>query len=221
MKSKGHIRYRSEVEKLKNGKGVIFPGVTTIVGILNKPALVKWANKLGLDGVEVGRFVDDKADIGTLGHAMITDHYKGVETDTSDYTKNQIDKAENAALSFWEWEKKHKIEPILIEEPLVSERMEFGGTADIYGKVDGVLELIDIKTGNGIWPEHYIQVAAYGYLLAENGYKVDNYRILNIPRAETENFREELVGSISKQWLIFAHCLSIYRLRKEIKSSEK
>ncbi|GAI86127.1 unnamed protein product, partial [marine sediment metagenome] len=38
------------------------------IGVLNKPALVPWANNLGLQGINVKDYVDDKADIGTLAH---------------------------------------------------------------------------------------------------------------------------------------------------------
>jgi len=217
MKTKAHTQYRSKEKLLKNGKGTRFPGVTTIVGILDKPALIKWANRIGLEGIEVGKYVDDKADIGTLAHAMITNRLKGEDTDTSDYSANQISQSENAVLSYFEWEKSHKIEPILIEEPLVSEEFGFGGTADIYAEIDGKLELIDLKTGNGIWPEHFIQTAAYAHLLEENGHPVDRIRILNIPRAETERFQECIVPVVDKQFEVFKHCLAIYKLRKELK----
>lgn len=216
-KVKAHIQYRSATQFLKNGKGRRFPGVTTIVGILDKPALIKWANNLGLKGIDSTKFRDDKADIGTLGHAFVTDHYKKVETDTSDYTQKQIDKATNAALSYYDWEKKHKVEPILIEAPLVDEELEFGGMSDLYAKIDDKFTLVDLKTGNGIWPEHFIQVAAYKHLLEVNDYEVEDVMILNIPRAETENFISCQVKNLDLNWQIFEHCLQIYKLRKLVK----
>src|SRR3989337_1255335 len=87
------------------------PGVTTIVDGLgwNKRTLINWSNRIGLEGIEVSKFVDDKAAIGTLAHALITDKLLGRETDTSDYTKNQIDLAENSALSFWEWRSEERV----------------------------------------------------------------------------------------------------------------
>lgn len=109
MKTKAHIIY-------KTSDGVKVPGVTTVLGLLNKPALVKWANNLGLQGIDSSKYVDEKASIGTLAHAMITDKLIGKETDTSDYSKNQIDQAENSVLSFWEWEKDHKIEEVFLEK---------------------------------------------------------------------------------------------------------
>ena len=210
-RTKAHIRYKTK-------DGSIVPGVTTVLGLLNKPALVRWANNLGLQGVDVSKYVDDKADIGTLGHLLITDALQGIKTDTSDFTKKQIDRAENCALSFWEWEKEHPIrEAIIVETPLVSEAHRFGGTLDLLVKINGTQELIDLKTGSGIYPEHLYQVAALKVLLEENGYQVDKCRVLNIPRAETERFAEQVLTpqDLKVGWEIFFHLLNIYYLRKK------
>ncbi|KKM15298.1 hypothetical protein LCGC14_1697480 [marine sediment metagenome] len=219
MKTKAHIQYRSEKQFQKNGKGIRFPGVTTITNLRAKPALIKWANNLGLKGIDSTKYVDDKADIGTLAHAMITNGLQTLETDLTDYTAKQIKQAENCVLSYYEWEKEHKIDPILIEKPLVSEEHCVGGTMDIYAKVDGVFELIDLKTGNGIWDEHKWQVAAYKEILQENNYQVDRVRILNIPRHETENFQQMILSDkvLTLGWVIFFHLLCIYRTEKLFK----
>lgn len=219
MKTKAHIRYRSKVEFYDNGKGKIFPGVTTITGLLDKPALIKWANNLGLKGIDSTKYVDDKADIGTLAHAMITDNLKNEPTDTLDYAGKQIKIAENCVLSYLEWAKDKDIKPILIEEPMISETYKVGGTVDIYAEVNGVKELIDLKTGNGIWPEHHIQVAAYAGILDENGHKAEKVRILNIPRHETENFQEVVLSkrALELNKHIFLNLVKIYNLKKELK----
>lgn len=211
-KYKAHQRYRL-------ADNTICPGVTTITGILgmNKGVLVRWANRIGLEGIDSSKYVDSKATIGTLAHAMVTDKLQGIETDTSDYSKNDIDRAENSALSYYAWERGKEIEPILIEKSLISEKHRFGGQIDIFAKINGVNELIDLKTGKGIYQEYFIQVGAYGKLLEENGYKVDRIRILNIPRAESESFKEELVGHLEEYWQIFLNALSIYYLLKKVK----
>ena len=218
MKTKAHIIYRSTKIFQKNGKGIRFPGATTITGLLAKPALIKWANNLGLKGIDSTKYVDDKADIGTLGHAMITNGLQDKETDTSDYTEKQIAQSENCVLSFYEWEKEHKIEPIVIETPMVSEEYRVGGTMDIYAVVDGKKELIDLKTGNNIWPEHHTQVAAYRHILQANGHQVDRVRILNIPRNETESFQEIVLSDfvLDVNWELFKHLLQVYELRKQL-----
>ena len=209
MKNKAHVRY-----KLANGENC--PGATTITNQLHKPALVPWANRLGLAGIDVTKYVDDKAAIGTLAHRMILDYFLKDKCNTDDYAKNQIDQAENSFLSFLEWEKQHKINVTCVETQLVSEKYKYGGTFDFYGLVDGNLEVIDFKTG-GIWPEHWFQVAAYKELLLENRHHPISVRILNIPRTEDESFKEEFKVDISKYLEGFLKLLEFYYINKELK----
>ena len=218
MKTKAHQRYRLKPTE-DWPKGQIVAGVTTIVGILNKPALVPWANKMGLKGVDVKKYVDDKADIGTLAHAKIIGELTSQEVDVSDYSQQQIDAADNACLSFYEWQKEHELQIVSAEEALVSEKYKFGGKYDIYGSINGRRELLDLKTGSGIWPEHYYQLGGYLILLEEAGWLIDQIRILNIPRTEDENFQEIILSGrmidLSKE--MFLDCLSIYNRQKEVK----
>lgn len=211
MKVRAHQRYKN-----KDGKVVV--GVTTITGMLglNKRVLVNWANRMGLKGIDSSKYKDETAEIGTLGHEMITNSLIGKTTNTDDYSKNQIDKAENSALSFWNWHKKHEVEVHFVEKQLVSEQLQFGGTCDIYATVDGHKELIDLKTGKDIYIEHFIQTSAYRQLLRENGFEVEEVRILNIPRTKNENFREEVREDTEKYFQIFVHLLGIKKLLKEV-----
>lgn len=209
-KTKAHIRY-------KNRDGQIVPGVTTILGILAKPALIHWAWDLGMKGVDYRKYRDDKADIGTLAHYLIMCYLKNEKPDTNDYSASQIDQAENAVLSFYEWEKNHPLEPILVEEPLVSESFGYGGTADLVAKINGDVCLIDFKTGKGIYDDMLYQLAAYLRLVNERDIYPTNQRILRIGRDESEGFEERLVNDLSNQWQIFLSCLEIYNLKKKIK----
>ena len=59
--SRAHTRYYTT-------DGTLVPGSTTITGLLNKPALVKWANNLGLQGIDSSKYVDKAARVGTLIH---------------------------------------------------------------------------------------------------------------------------------------------------------
>lgn len=210
-KAKAHTVYKVD------GKRV--PGVTTILGVLNKPALVKWANNLGLQGVDSTKYVDALATIGTCAHYLVECEWKGEEPDLSEYDPDTIDKAENALLSFWEWRKGKDIDPLLVEEPLVSDSLRYGGTIDCYARVDGVNTLIDLKTSRGIFSEHIHQLAAYRQLLMENGYEVDNVRILRIGRDESEGFEERVYTpeQLEPHWEIFEHCRAIYELQKAVR----
>lgn len=213
-KTKAHIRYKLE-------SGEIVPGCTTVLGLLAKPALIKWANNLGLEGIDVTKYVDHKAEIGTLAHAMGTNHLIGEQTDLSEYSPEVVDLAENCLFSFWEWEDRNRIEKVhWVEKPLVSERHKFGGTADIYCDIGGAKTLIDLKTGRGIYPEHIYQLAALSELLIENGCPVDVCRVVNIPRTEDEGFAEHILSEKERQigWEIFLHLLGVYQLQRRVKN---
>ena len=213
-KARVHTAY-----KLKDG--TVAPSVTTIISELAKPALIHWAWELGTKGLDYRTFRDELADVGSLTHKMILDYFKKEKTDISDYSKNQIDLAENCFLKFLEWEGKHKVEPVLIETPLVSEKLRYGGTADFFGLVDDRPTLIDFKTGKGIYDEYWYQLSAYNQLLLEANYKPEIFIILNIGRAETEIFAEEIKTDLSRHFTIFLRCLDIYYLKKELKRGER
>jgi hypothetical protein len=211
-KYKAHTIYRN-----KDGKRI--PGVTTITGELgwSKQYLINWANRIGLEGIDANKYRDDKADIGTLAHLMITNGLQGKKTSTADYSENQIKAAKQSVKSFKAWAKDKEIEPILIEEQMVSEQYQFGGTCDIFAKVNGVMELIDLKTGKGIYDEHFIQVGGgYNILLNEHGYTPEHIWILNIPRSKGEQFEDKEIRNPDCCKEIFLKCLDIYRLKKSI-----
>jgi hypothetical protein len=209
-KTKAHIRYRLEDK-------TIVPGTTTIVGLRAKPFLLQWANRIGLEGIEMSKYVDDKADIGTLAHDMILCHFEGKECDVSDYSPKQVSQAENSLLSFFEWQKHVSVTPILTETPLVSERYKYGGTIDLYCSINGYKALVDFKTGDALYPEMAIQLSAYVQLLKESGHEVDYALILRIGRDETEGFEERRYPDLSIQWDIFKALLSVYYNEKKLR----
>ena len=195
------------------------PSVTTILGVIAKPALIPWANKLGLQGIDSTKYVDGLASVGTLAHDMILADLRGdVPADCGkEYDKATVDLAENCFISFLNWKKDKTIEPILMEIPLVSELLRFGGRTDFYGKVNDRLAIIDFKTGKGIWPEHWYQLAAYSRLIEENGHaQAIDYAVLNIPRAETESFDFKMRSSLADEWMVFRAAMTIYNLQKQI-----
>jgi|Deesub1362A_J573_1020465.scaffolds.fasta_scaffold00107_41 hypothetical protein len=207
--SKTHQRYRL-------ADGTIVPSVTSILGILAKPALVHWAWKLGTEGIDYRTYTNEAKAVGALVHEMILAHFKEVEVDYSNYTKNQIEMAENSFLSFLEWAKKHKFEPILIEMPLVSEKYRFGGTPDFYGRVDGVPGILDFKSGSGIYEEYCYQVGGYKILLNEVGYEVRFAKLIRITREEDEQFEVKNIDydPLIHYETIFLSIRSLYGLIK-------
>lgn len=212
---KAHTRY-----KLSDGS--IVPGASTIAGLRDKPYLVKWSNNLGLAGIDSTKYKDEKADIGTLTHYRILCDLKNEKENLDEYSKLQINFSDNCMLSYYEWKKKHTIIPIVCELPLISEVFRFGGTIDLYARIDNMNELIDFKTGKAIYDSHWIQLAGYEILLLENKYNVCGRRILNIPRAEDEKFNElsETTKRIEIWKREFKDLLDVYYCEKKLKKGD-
>lgn len=208
--AKAHTVYR-----LADGKTRV-PGTTTITGLLNKPYLVKWANNLGLEGIDSSTYTDEAAKIGTLAHAMVQANLQNEQLDMRQYSPIQVDLAENALISFFEWKGRHVIDPIRCETPMVSEKLKYGGTIDCYCLLDGVPTLLDFKTGKAIYEEYFVQLAAYRNLLEELDLPVKQCRILRIGRDETEGFEERSVADTSKYFEIFRNLLNVYYLKREL-----
>ena len=207
--SKAHTVY-----KMSNGQRV--PGATTITGLLNKPYLIRWANQLGLEGIDSSKYTDEAASVGTLAHALVQADIQGDKLDMDTYSPVQVSLAENAVLSFLNWKSRHAMEPILCETPLVSDKLKYGGTMDCYCKLDGIPTLLDFKTGKAVYDEYFVQLAAYKNLLLEKGYPVEQCRILRIGRDETEGFEERTVTDTGKYFKIFSCLLDIYYTKKDL-----
>lgn len=217
-RSKAHQIYR-----LADGTRV--PGVTTILGVINKPQLVKWANNLGLQGIDSAKYVDEAARIGTLAHEMIQEHLGGPKWDRGAFNPGQIDLAENAVLSFFEWERRTvgEMHTRKIEMQMVSEEHRYGGTVDWYGEINGKVWLVDLKTSKGLYPEHVFQVSAYHRMLVENGFPVDGVRLLRVGRTEDEGFDDHVIGEaqLGQAWEVFRAALALYRTKANYERHEK
>ncbi len=211
-RAKAHTRYYTS-------DGELVVGVTTVCGLLAKPQLIKWANNLGLQGIDSSKYTDEAATIGTLIHYLVECHIKGEIADVSNYSKEDQELADVGFNKFLEWEKQHNVEYLASELQLVSDKKRYGGTIDCIAKVDGVLTLIDFKSGSGIYKEYYVQTSAYRELAKEKGYKIKQIMILNIGRNENETFKTETINLklATKYNQIYKALLNIYYLKKEIK----
>ena len=218
-KTKGHTIY-------KTAKDIRVPGVTTIINDSlgwNKRVLMAWQRRELLAGRDPDKVRDQAADIGTLTHFMIECHIKGKEPDTSQFSKHDIDKAENGYLGFLEWESKYKPKYVYSEFPFVEEELRYGGTVDAIARKNGSLWLIDLKTSKGVYIDHKIQVAAYkfGYEKA-TGTKTDEVHILQLNK-NTGAFSHHPIpiSELEICWLAFIHCKALYDLKRITDSAVK
>jgi len=165
------------------------PGVTTILKVLDKPALTRWAATTVAeyvadhpDAIEVLRDAgrpalvttlkevpfqkrDKAAERGKNLHDYTQQLLEGVEIDVDTVPDELIPVLENAIAFLDDWQ----IVPLLIEAPVASRADWWAGTLDLvagYTRPDtgatGV-GVFDWKSGKGIYAEYAWQFSAYGH----------------------------------------------------------
>jgi len=174
--------------------GVPATGVTTVLGVIAKPALILWAaketatacreafNRALAEQTNIDRsFVEavceaaknthrkKKETAGTIGHIVhswIEAHINEPEVE-HDFPASA--EAVSGCKAFLDWEKAHAVEFLASERVVASRAYGYCGTLDFTAMVDGKRTLGDIKTGSGIYDEFFFQTAAYELALREEG----------------------------------------------------
>jgi hypothetical protein len=209
------------IYKNKDGKRV--PGCSTIAGVMNKPALVPWANRMGLEGIDTNKYVDALANSGTLAHYLaeckLTEELPD-PTYLDEFSNVDKSRAENSMKSFDAWYATHDIKVVEVELKLVCEELQVGGQLDSILMVDGILTLTDIKTSKALYgpkDDKWVQLAGYDLIAAEHGYDVKECRILRIGRDETEGFEFALMPYRDLQQELFRLCRQMYGIKGQLK----
>src|SRR5690606_29573417 len=132
-----------------DGEGRRVPSVTTILNGMGSDALMGWANRQGLEGIDIRR--DFRArNIGTIAHKGIEWVLRGGEKpDVSEFAPELVEAGRHTFDNWKRWYSEHEVEPLHLEVPLVHQEMEYGGTFDLLAVIDGVTTLVDWKTKDG------------------------------------------------------------------------
>ncbi len=201
-------------ERYRNTAGNIIPSVTTALDILAKPALIRWANRMGLDGIDTNKYKDELADIGTLAHLLVICSLSEELPEVDEFTPEQLRAAERCYAKYVDWEKRNPVTPLLVEHPLISEIYQYGGRLDLFCICDDAFMLVDFKTGSGIYAEALYQVSAYRQLLDEAGWHVQKAVILRIGRDDQEGAEEKILTEyeLDLGFQVFTRCLEIHKL---------
>lgn len=168
--SKDHTVYRN-----RDGKEI--PSVTTVLKLLNKPALIGWANYLGFKRTRVTDVLLESANIGTDFHAMVSDWSEGKTIIGEHY-----DVAIALFKEFLVWAEKNEMRPIKSEISMQCDR--FGGTIDSICHIGSTVHMLDFKTSKNIYPSMFLQLAGYSLLCKENAPetygRIEKFTILSI-----------------------------------------
>jgi hypothetical protein len=176
MKNASRREYR-----LKDGTMV--PGVTTVLGVLDKPALAKWraeygwqCHKDGLPSMPWPIPTDGTAGVGTIAHYKINCWLTGSQPEYDPkWLAEHIKMADVPVKRFWQYYNQRcggdpglSAPPIFTEYSMVHENLRYGGTPDLLLETDEGVELWDIKTSKAIYEEYYLQLAGYKMLLDQD-----------------------------------------------------
>ncbi len=228
----------------KNEAGKRIVGVTTVGGVFgDKGAIIRAANYLGLDGKTVqDEWYTKASNIGTLGHDLFEQYlttgiligYKGIDLllcteeeiakaniDLLPYTDEEIFKANIAKNAAIQWFEGSRIEIVWTEQPLVSEKMQCGGTPDALGKDhNGNHVILDWKTG-GVYGSALFQVAAYKIIVEENyDIEIKGFHIVRFAK-DTGDFVHRYYPELDEQVEAFPQMVKLYRLLQRTEKRAK
>lgn len=162
------------------------PSVTTLIGLLDKPALLSWANKQGLAGIDISQKRKEWLNDGISIHSQIENFVKNGEPFyNSDHEKSFKNFISDKKILGYEFD---------------IETDWFVGRCDMKLEWNKKVYLIDFKNkSKGVYFENKLQLVAYG--MAE---KCDSFSIVSVPEFKMMNFTikdrtpyEEILKSLS------------------------
>lgn len=232
--SKNHI-YRI-------GDRIVY-GVTSIVGVIGKPALIYWAVNQCIDNLksiwEAGKSYDEieiikaletaknihtekknqSATIGELAHKWIENYIKSKIEGKEPPAPPLNEQLKNSIDAFLKWEKENNVEWLESERKIYSKKYDYAGTLDAEAKVNGELAIIDFKTSNGIYDDYFLQVAAY--IQARKEETGQDYKGAYIVRIGKDGELEvKELDDFEKHLRAFLGALEIYKWQQDLRSEK-
>src|SRR3990167_5458009 len=235
-------KYRFSKEKhlhqlLVDGEWKALTGITTVLSVIAKPALISWAanmvawyieenapHPVGKDYhvsvplLEEARKAHTKkkesaGDWGTTVHGWIESYLKDEKPDPLKEEKQEL-----ACGNFIKWIDDNKVKVLESEKHLYSETLWLGGITDLVVEIDGKVWVADIKTGSVIYEEAFFQMAGYQLMLEEQKlYKdIAGHIVLNFRK--DGSFEERRCVSNDDNRNAFLAALTLYRVKEKIKN---
>lgn len=229
-------RYTGYSAKMRDGKEVRLRRVTSILNLLDKPALVQWsANECAayvaelwkagqvyteseIAGIlEDARYAhrrkkEDAAGYGTMAHEIIERFFKeGYWPEDHEWEQIPFEVANSLGL-FSEWWTQAGLSFMESERYVWDLQFHYGGTADLLARgPDGAVWLIDWKTGKGIYGSMILQLAAYFNALHKLGIKPARAAIVQIGKEDAApQIYEPSLDELRDAWRAFGSLSQMY-----------
>lgn len=214
-------------------------GVTGVLSVIAKPALMYWAVNMALsyvskkikagesydeiqlkkilEGAKIAHKVkkEDAGDIGTLVHKSIENY---ILTGKEEPPVNDIARA--CYNNFINWAKENKVKFIETERKIYSKKYQYAGIVDFVCVINGKTYVGDIKTSNAIYNEYWFQTSAYQQAYTEEtGTKIDGQLIVRIGKSGDFEIQENYDYEANVQ--AFNGALQLYRRIQQLKDVDK
>lgn len=194
-----------------------YVSVPNVLKVIDKPALRYWFGKQVYLAMVVDPTLSEKEALsspyktskkamsrGTTVHSIV-EAYKHSKKHIDDKV---TDEWKGYARAFYRWIEEMGAEVLENERTVVNEKYKYAGTLDLLVKIGGKKLVVDVKTGKDIYPEAFMQVAAYKEALEG----VDDAAVLLLKEDGTYKYE---IGNGS--FTVFRACLHIWKeLNKKV-----
>jgi hypothetical protein len=183
------------------GSDILVPSITNVIGMKAKPGIAYWGyrkigefvadnltaiNLLGEDRTAIidlvrgapARATDKSSNRGDLVHGWIDLRVRTNGEHPTDAEITEEAQGDKGAIGMWRAflavERAYEIKWLHSETTIWSDEYQYAGTIDWMAEVMGILTLGDTKTGNNVYPEVAMQVAAAAhadYAFDDDGHK--------------------------------------------------
>jgi len=221
----------TEKEYYLNGKD--YQRVTAVISIIAKHNLRTWIGKVG--HAKANKILETRQVIGTHMHKLIELTLKNKDVNLGAYEKEIRD----GMLKFHDFRELAKLKPEGLEQKVWSNKYGYAGTPDYIGYyttpekflvskiidhkrvkapkfANGGYVIGDWKTAKNIYPEYWLQIAAYAMAFYElTGIKVDGGFILRI-RDGTLKLKEMTWDELMTEFKAYLHALELHKWKYKI-----
>lgn len=159
------------------------------------------------------RELDKAGEIGSQAHALVEWNLRRDLGQKVGPEPRVVDAAQWAFMAFQDWANSVSLKPLFIEQTVFSRSYRYAGTMDLLAEVNGVVTLVDFKTGKSIYAEAHLQNVAYQQALAEMGHVAPAAGlIVRLPKVETDpQFETAPVPPVTELFPTFLNCLALWR----------
>jgi hypothetical protein len=211
---------------LEGNTWVYVPGVTSLIGQLDKPQLLRWAAKLAIetgDPLAHEHRRDQAAERGTDIHDVLEDESRRLLGEVVAEPVGMNDEVAMVLARWREWAREVEYKPVAIEFRVYHSGLHYCGTVDFLAHVRGELVIGDWKTGGRrIYEDAHLQNIAYRAALGKMtaGVPLDGL-IVHVPR--DGDHITDVRGSVNLEsgMRAFAGLIDTYEWRREIRQELK